>query len=293
MKDGGPLFRMLELYGTRIRHPGQWRAHAFLRTLLKASPTGERRVTRRGLHWILDPADYTQQTLFWLGVRDRWEIFHLTRLLTRGSVILDVGANLGYYSVVLAKALAGDCVVYAFEPVGATFNRLVKHIALNGLEGVVRPLALAVSSSAGSGRMVSPPDNSGAAHLVGSDGLDETQVTTIDAFCAAHALTNVQLIKLDVEGSEYAALRGARQLLRECRPTLMVEVHPCTLKRSGVSADDLLALVRSYGYALYVPRRAKLHPLTEVPSGNDYTNVFCLHPLGPRLERSSGGQMGS
>ena len=105
MKSDSLIFRTLEFYGTRINHPGQWLIHEKLRNLFRVQVDADLEVTRDGLKWILNPSDFMQSGLFWLGAQDRWDIYQIKRRLKPGAVIFDVGANFGYYSLTLAKYL--------------------------------------------------------------------------------------------------------------------------------------------------------------------------------------------
>src|SRR5262249_14747784 len=116
------LARLLEFYGTRLHHRGQGRIHMMLRRILKPDLNADFDVTRGGLHWRLNPSDFVQADLFWFGRKDYWETHHLRKLLHPGSVLFDVGANIGYYAITLAAALGNACRVYAFEPFPSTYE---------------------------------------------------------------------------------------------------------------------------------------------------------------------------
>jgi hypothetical protein len=87
-----------------MHHRGQWRIHAKLRQLLDANIDCDMEVERAGLRWVLNPSDYMQRNLFWLGENDRWDTFHIKRLLPAGAVVCDVGANFGYYLGCIPRA---------------------------------------------------------------------------------------------------------------------------------------------------------------------------------------------
>jgi hypothetical protein len=176
MESNSLPFKALEFYGTKIHHPGQWRVHRYLRNLLRADIDRDLEVTRRGLKWLLNPSDYMQSDFFWLGSLEGWDTYHALKLLRPQSVIFDIGANFGYYSMILSAALQGHCQVFAFEPNPPTFSRLTKNIALNDLHGRIKAFQFALSDRSGSARISGPPGNSGAAHIV-TDSTD-TQVTS-------------------------------------------------------------------------------------------------------------------
>ena len=146
MSNRSLIVKALLFYGCRFpNHRGKWWVHAQLRRLLGAVINEEVDVVRKGLRWSLKPSDYTQSELFWLGSRDRWDTYHAKRILKPGSVIFDIGANFGYYSIMLASHLKGECEIYSFEPNPNTYQRLLKNVSLNNFEPVIKPHCLGFS----------------------------------------------------------------------------------------------------------------------------------------------------
>jgi len=288
MNDRSLAFKALEFYGCRLRHRGQWRIHGLLTNLLRANIDREIEVERAGLRWLLNPSDYVQRGLFWLGERDRWDSYHVKRLLPAGSVICDIGANFGYYSLALAEFLKRDCRVLAFEPSPETRARLERNIALNQLRDTVTVIPCALSDAPGSARMTSRKGNSGATYIR-NDGETEVEVVTLDDVCARHRLSRLDFVKIDVEGFELKVLKGGERCLRAFRPILLVELMAEQLERAGTSPAEVATLLRDCGYALYVPRRKRLLPLMELPSGPQLMNVLCL-PETPSKRENGGTQ---
>lgn len=275
MTRNSPLLKVIEFYGTRLHHRGQWRVFTKLRRLFDMNVDSDFEVKRAGLRWVLNPADYTQSEFFWLGQKDAWQTYHAKRLVKPGAVIFDVGANFGYYSITLAAHLNRDCTVYAFEPFPVTYERLSKNISLNGLAGCVRPVRLAASDSAGCGSMKADPGNKGTAHITKRDG--DVVLTTIDQFCADNGIESVHFMKIDVEGFEPCALRGGAETIKRSTPVILIELNPVTLRRAGSSVPEVVDILKGHGYSLYVTNRRRLEPLASLPNGPSYVDTFCLH----------------
>jgi FkbM family methyltransferase len=172
-------------------------------------------------------------------------------------VVYDIGANGGFFCTHLAQMLAGRTPqIHAFEPAPVTFAKLVQSVQRLGLGDSVHPVRAAVVDHPGPVRIsyaernslhaqVSPRGlNARAGNtLVSADG------TSLDEF---HASTGAlpKLVKIDVEGSEVAVLRGAQGLLaRPDRPAILFEYNPVTLAECGASARTLISLLS--GYALH------------------------------------------
>ena len=169
-------------------------------------------------------------------------------------VAYDIGANGGFFSTHLAQMLAA-CTpkVYAFEPVPATFDKLAQAVERLGLSGCVLPIPAAVVDNPGPVRISYSERNSLLARIspqglnsrVG-DKLVQAGGIALDEFCSS-AGAFPHLVKIDVEGSEPAVLRGAGRLLsRPDRPAVMFECNPVALMESGSSVRALLDLLAGY-----------------------------------------------
>jgi FkbM family methyltransferase len=278
MKPSSLPFRALELYGTRLHHRGQWRVHPILRKVFHADVNCELEVERAGLRWALNPSDYVHSDLFWFGEYDRWLFWHAKRMVKPGSILIDVGANFGYYSLSLAAYLNRDCRVFAAEPHPVTRARLERNIALNSMENVISVIPFGLSDCPGTAYLTGClPENTGSTY-VSADSSKGTPVRliTLDDMISTNELTKLDFLKIDVEGYEERLLRGGERTLRELRPTLLIEIMPSNLERAGSSAQKIADLLYSHGYSLFTVEREKLAPLTKVPSGTELVNVFCI-----------------
>ena len=272
------LFKLLTFYGTRLHHRGQWRILGLLRRWLRADVDAELEVVRDGHRWVLNPADYVRAELFWFGLRDPWDVFHAKTFLRPGSVVFDIGANFGHYSITLGDAINRQCSVHAFEPFPENLARLRKNIALNNMAATIHVHPVGLSDAVGIGVMTTRMDNSGSATLARTgveDGF-EVQLTTLDAFCLAEQIDRVDFMKIDVEGFETKLLDGAVDTIDRHHPTILIELDPPKLTRAGSSVEILASTLRSFGYTLYVANRKRLVPLESLPQGQDILNAFCI-----------------
>jgi len=165
--------------------------------------------------------------------------------ITEGATVLDVGANVGQYSMLFGQWVGPVGAVFSFEPVPAIFEGLVRHIAMNGLESIVTAVPCAVGAEVTDAPLVvaGTGGESRLATLHEADAATLTvPVTTIDAFCRERHITPA-FIKIDVEGFELAVLRGARETIRRngSALALFVEMHPSVWPVLGMSKADILA----------------------------------------------------
>ncbi len=184
------------------------------------------------------------------------ESAHLSHFVKKGDVCLDVGANLGTYAFYLAKIVAETGKVFAFEPVPATYKGLVANMTKVRLTNV-HSFNLGVSDQEGTVDLFVPErvglPSHGRAHLHPPEAKElgehvQIQLTTIDAFCAQHELGRVDFVKMDIEGAELLALRGAVKVIGTYQPKLLLEIEEAHTQKYGYKPQDVFAMLASYGY---------------------------------------------
>jgi FkbM family methyltransferase len=165
----------------------------------------------------------------------------LRREVAPGSVVWDVGANLGFFSLLAARL--GARRVEAFEPVAANAAAVRANAALNGMDGVVRVHGAAMGSEAGRAALHVVEDASWS-HLADrgdharTSSTVEVDVVTGDGVVASGRAEAPDVVKVDVEGSELAVLRGLRRTLAAAAPVLVVETHETNAELAAL-LDDL------------------------------------------------------
>ncbi len=176
-------------------------------------------------------------------------------------VVLDVGANAGYFTRIFSK-MAANGRVYSFEPGSYARSILNKVVTLRGLSNVtVLPFGLGDKPS--SQELHLPLKDSGSlgyglAHIGDDKQVDHRDtvsenidIRTLDSFIAEQNIDRVDFIKIDIEGWEMRALEGGRTTISKHRPVLMLEMVDRFLGRAGDSSQKLWDYLKSYGYDLY------------------------------------------
>jgi FkbM family methyltransferase len=159
-----------------------------------------------------------------------------------GSRVLDVGANVGSYTLLFAMWAGPEGRVFAFEPAPEARQGLRLHVGLNGLADRVEIVPAAVWSTVGSERF--HVDGASGANAIAASGHDasagsiDVETTTIDAFCERQRLFP-DVIKIDVEGAEVEVLRGARNALAIPGLHAFVEFHPAAWASRGITPDAI------------------------------------------------------
>jgi FkbM family methyltransferase len=206
------------------------------------------------------------------------EIDLVRRILRPGDVFVDGGANVGLFSLVAAACVGPTGRVVCFEPATATCARLRRNLELNRFPWVeVREEALGESIATGT-LLSFEGDGAGLSSFapaqVGGARAEQVRVATLDGLLGRDASV-IRLVKLDLEGSELKALRGATALLAT-GPDLIVELEPEHLRRQGSSAEELVRLLETAGYRVYAmsPSGEWNQPVSSSDTITDGANVL-------------------
>lgn len=217
--------------------------------------------------------------------RGTWEP-EVTRLfeslLQPGMVVVDLGAHIGYFTLLAARKVGSTGKVYAFEPAPSNYALLVRNIALNGYDNIV-PVQKAVSNQPGTATFYIHPNQVGHSFYPETLGRSKTAITvettTLDQFLAEQGWPPVQMVKMDIEGAEPAALAGMTEVLTRCKDLwLIFEYIPRILLRAGEDPRQLLEKVRGLGFTIQnITDGHGLQPLSEkvLRNSNLRAELFC------------------
>jgi FkbM family methyltransferase len=212
----------------------------------------------------------------------------LTGLLLRslrmeaGDVFLDVGANVGWYGLVVGRHQPPGVRIVCFEPDPDTFDLLRQNLSLNGLSRI-EARQLAVSDERARRPLFRYADRNTGRHSllpINEGGEVEVETTTVARFCADEGIDadRIRLIKVDVEGYESFVFRGMGKLLPEV-PAILAEYSPRYMRRGGIEPAEYLDPLFQAGFVPYRVGEERLTPLDrsaiEQVQGN--ANFFWLN----------------
>lgn len=211
------------------------------------------------------------------GLHEFPDMSFLLHVLTENDLFVDIGANVGSYTVLSAGVIGAQS--YCFEPVPQTYERLVSNIKLNNLESKVTPFNLALGES--KGEILFSSDLNCMNHVI--TDVDTLNTITVSVSTLDQELKDIPfLIKIDVEGYEMAALEGAKNILGNKNLCAVIMELNGSGTRYGYDESDILKLMSSYGFKTYSyePFKRKLINLKgkNLMSGNTIfiKNVDCI-----------------
>lgn len=176
----------------------------------------------------------------WLGTYELDKQILFSKYVKPGMTVFDVGANVGLYSLLSSNLIGGNGKVFSFEPLPENIFYLKKHIGLNNLKNV-RVIEKAVSDKVSTVRF-NFGDNRSAGYI-SKHGEIEVETTSLDEFIKqGNPLPD--LIKMDIEGAEFDALAGAKELLKRKKPVIFLATHSNELRA------DCLKLIAEHGYSI-------------------------------------------
>ena len=229
-----------------------------------------------GFQFIVFANEDVGRQIYFFQQYEEEESAYLKQNIRATDTCVDVGANIGYYTLLFSKS-AKNGRVHSFEPVPLNYQLLTTNLVLNNVENVVlNPQAV------GAGRK-------DVDFIVAQDGayssLAETgrkavaqrikvAMTSLDEYCGAKHISQIDILKVDVEGAEEGVIEGAEGLLRNSPPRLiMLELYEPMLRILGSNIKQIVNRMRGFGYAAFVCHEGAAVPFAE-EHYNKFPNVF-------------------
>jgi FkbM family methyltransferase len=213
---------------------------------------------------IVDLRTDTEMPAYWLGKYDDDFIKIICSIFNHDSIFLDVGANIGFYTVAIGahiRSRNGFGKVISFEPFEGNFTRLIENIEVNSLDDLCKPYKFGLSDTSHDSLITLREDFSkgsgtGNAAIPTNDKFDQGFKTAIiklerlDDFWknSSFNYSEIDFIKVDIEGHEDFFLRGGAETIAACRPTILLEVNKPYYRARGVGLDStfLCLITESY-----------------------------------------------
>jgi FkbM family methyltransferase len=217
---------------------------------------------REGFDMRLNIGESYERAMYYSGLYNPYLTRLFKRLLTPGDTVVDGGANIGYFSLLAARRLGHYGSVHSFEPIPATFDTLCENIRLNGYTTITANCQ-ALAQQAGELHLEVPVE-AGTSQSLGrlatiaqrAQGPQiRAQTVAIDDYADSMGITSIKLAKLDIEGSEVAAIAGMRRLLSAQRIAyLLCELNTILLDLLNIPRSAMRHALNEHGYEAYYVR---------------------------------------
>lgn len=191
----------------------------------------------KGKRWVVGSSNHG----CWLGSYefDKQIVFENT--ITQGSLVFDLGGNVGFYTLLSSELVGPSGKVFVFEPMPRNIYYLREHLRLNHIKNVT-VIEAAVSDEDGI-ILFDEGTNNSTGHI-SSNGILEVQTVSLDNLVLNRKIPVPNYMKIDIEGAEYSALKGARSILEEAHPTIFLATHGSDMHQKCCH------LLESLGYRL-------------------------------------------
>jgi len=197
--------------------------------------------------------DWVQQLIYFFGIYEfeKAETKAWVTLAEKSNFIFDIGANIGYYSLLAAECNQA-CTIHAFEPAPVTYKRLQENVQLNNFQSIqlhnlgvsdkrgFLPLYLANDDNSGMTSLSQPISFSGT--------IVEVEVIVFDEFIQKSNVKGVDLVKIDVEGNEFNVLAGMKHSIANYRPVIFIELLQEHLLRFNSSTKEVFSFFETLNY---------------------------------------------
>lgn len=186
---------------------------------------------------------------------DNLEVF--IDLVKEGDVVLDVGANVGLYSLLAAEIIGNEGKVYAIEPAQLAFSALVQNVEVNKYKDIIKPFNIALSNHNGFIEMEIPKttlnsfkDKDAFAYINIDAENGSIEAIKLDDFIYTHKIEKTDIIKMDIEGAELLCFKGATNFFKNNKPIILFEGYEKNCQRFNYKLIELLEFLRGYNYDL-------------------------------------------
>ncbi|MCX7697934.1 MAG: FkbM family methyltransferase [Candidatus Goldbacteria bacterium] len=180
----------------------------------------------------------------WLGTYERKKVLVLSKMIKLGMVCYDIGAHVGYYSLLFSRYVGKTGMVYAFEPLPRNLKYLNNHLTLNKLLNV-KIIPYAVSFKKGYSKLLFENENQSFIARLDVNGNLKINTICIDELVKNNLILSPNIIKIDVEGHELQVLMGAKQTLINFKPIIFVALDNMNTKK------NIFDFLTNLGYNIY------------------------------------------
>jgi len=227
------------------------------------------------------------------GIYEEFETETVKKIIKTGDIVFDIGANIGYYTLIFAKLVGPSGKVFSFEPEPTNYELLKKNVKINDYTNVDF-FCKAVSNLNQTTKLFLDKENNGGHSLINT--IEDRASIEIESIRIDDNFKNqkIDFIKIDIEGFELEALKGMYELLQKLTNVkIMIEFNPYLLKKSKIEPEEYIQLLKSLGFTIYnLDKKKKLLMVihladflqTYSSKKRDSTNLLCVKDPDFKIE---------
>jgi len=201
----------------------------------------------------LNQKDVAVSGMLALGAFEPYQISLFRQLIKPEMVVIDIGANIGLYTVIAGRKVGEKGKVFSFEPEQRNFDFLNNNIRINNLSNIYSS-KVAISNEKSTKELFLFSENTGSYSLVDNRKTNvsvSVQTDTLDSILNSHSIKQVDIIKMDIEGAEYLAFEGMTNTINSSKKlTMMIEFFPNAIRRFNKNPHDFLTRISSLGFKI-------------------------------------------
>jgi FkbM family methyltransferase len=203
----------------------------------------------RNIVYELDLEQLIDNEIHFMGCWEPESTAYIQKTVRNGMIAFDIGANIGYFTLLLATLVGPSGRVFSFEPTESAFHKLSRNLELNQFANVTLEK-----------KALSNEDSIRISRINSSFRIDRQDIdipaqrvifSTLDKYCNEHDLERIDFLKIDVDGYEFKVIQGGQQTLQKFRPVILLELCKISLSIHGDRLEDLLNLLQRLGYSFH------------------------------------------
>lgn len=269
----------------KVSFRSKWRVEKLIKNLTPKMKDNIIVKTRYGFKMLISPIydRGIERSIFYDGSYEKGTLWCFDRILKKGYVVFDIGANIGLTSLYASRKISSNGMVYSFEPLKSTYDILEFNINLNKAKNV-KIERFALSDFIGFGRIYNNIEiNRGAASLIinkqFNDYGEKVPIISLDSYCEKELISGIDFIKIDIEGCEYPMLKGGIRAIKKFKPIICLEFSRDV--KSNYNPDLIFELLKKENYKVYKQLNgkesySKLVEVLDLKNLPNHDNLYCF-----------------
>lgn len=210
-------------------------------------------IYRKNIRLTIHLDDWIQQQVYFLGDYEKPEIDYISGYLKAGDVFIDIGANIGLFSLNASKIVGNQGKVVAFEAFSSNFKQFKNNISINNFKNIISENKAISNQNSTIEILYNEEDHNigmASAFLKDFTSKEIVESITLDEYASTHNISKIDLIKIDIEGGEYNAILGMTKILTNSKPQVIMEINHQTLQDSGHTEKEIIDLFSQFSYRI-------------------------------------------